>query len=1062
MKRLPPPRTYKFFTVIILLIAALFAVSCKQFTDDLEGFLNYWTNEARIVAFHAPTAVGQDSEGFVCLPSDADAVITFTVLNPQHYDLLMPNPPATPPEKIISFPAASTQPIYNTDYTFTKVSNTELKLTFTKTFLEKMTTEQGINDLTPVITLYETTGRKFPDTYTKKIRCNTPPPAVENAVFMFDNQTASGGSKEYILCFNLPNCSGIHTDVNRIVIDGTPYNLNSGSYAITDSGGSTPANIATAVGTMKLQPTDSGASFDTTKPRSIYLKTGRKDGGAQKIYSITLKDEKGLSSQTVSLSTDAGKLAVPKAYDSYGTELPTTGTTELSVESGKNALITLKADQYIDNTSAGSGVKIQYDIHTSGTVYQPVKTDAAPVTIELPDSAGTGTTYTIKAKAQKTGDVDSDTVSWTVTVKTVPVVVIPIPGDLRSPWKQLQETVQDSTPTAPQIIKIKNTVTAINTTGSESTEIPVNRKVRIEAESGTATINAASDAADPTKQRRIFTVKNGGDVTLANLTLTGGYTDTYGGGIFIEESNAKCTLQDVNINNCVQSASSGGNYGGGAIGVSSGTLTMTSCEIKNCTAESAGAIKITGGKAELDEVTIDHCTGTHTTSTLLGAGGIFCRAELIIKNSTIQNCTGSAFCLCGENTEMPELSLINTTVKHNSVRSRISANNSFSKHITLYVSGSTKIADELYISDPISLKDKISIMIDGALSESTVASLSFNETTSPSGYKAGRVILTGSGSLVQDNHTKFKVKDDKDGGKWGIGIDGKLGMPKQTLNASSMTANEQWKKLREAVANAADGGTITINGEIKATTAIVNKDAIEIKKKLTIKGGTNAVINGDKKIRDNIFKLISGNYKLTLENIHLKGASYAVIHIGANVGSGYNPELTINTGTIIEQETNMQRMTLSNYGGTIFMNGGTIKSNVATKQLIHQERGSFIMTGGSIISPEGTEALHLFRGECKISGTARIKKQTSSGAIEDGGLIFLNNDDPYGRAELEINSNLNNAFKAVIEPKTYTETAPNSQVLTGSGVNSHHNKFTVKPNGTENWRIKNDGTLEKD
>ena len=100
-----------------------------------------------------------------------------------------------------------------------------------------------------------------------------------------------------------------------------------------------------------------------------------------------------------------------------------------------------------------------------------------------------------------------------------------------------------------------------------------------------------------------------------------------------------------------------------------------------------------------------------------------------------------------------------------------------------------------------------------------------------------------------------------------------------------------WKLLREVVRIADNNAVITINGEIKATTANDNKGEIVINKNLTIKGKTGASSDKLNAItQSRIFKVNTGN-TLTLENITLKNGE------ADNGGGVYNEGTLIMKGS---------------------------------------------------------------------------------------------------------------------------------------------------------------------
>jgi len=96
-----------------------------------------------------------------------------------------------------------------------------------------------------------------------------------------------------------------------------------------------------------------------------------------------------------------------------------------------------------------------------------------------------------------------------------------------------------------------------------------------------------------------------------------------------------------------------------------------------------------------------------------------------------------------------------------------------------------------------------------------------------------------------------------------------------TINGAA-GPNEAWKKLRKAVNEAPAGGTIVINGEIKATNDADNNGEILVNKNLTIKPKNNAgVLDANKKAdgkpAHRIFKVYGAGVTLTLKDLTLTG-----------------------------------------------------------------------------------------------------------------------------------------------------------------------------------------------
>ena len=109
---------------------------------------------------------------------------------------------------------------------------------------------------------------------------------------------------------------------------------------------------------------------------------------------------------------------------------------------------------------------------------------------------------------------------------------------------------------------------------------------------------------------RLFDVRSGGDLSLDDLTLTGGDGDVYGGGAVYVASGGALTATDV-----VFDDNTVGNTNGGAI-FSQGTTTLNRVAVTNSTSGGAGG----GISATAGTLTIDNSTISGNTSLYDGAG----------------------------------------------------------------------------------------------------------------------------------------------------------------------------------------------------------------------------------------------------------------------------------------------------------------------------------------------------------------------------------------------------------------------------------------------------------
>ena len=241
-----------------------------------------------------------------------------------------------------------------------------------------------------------------------------------------------------------------------------------------------------------------------------------------------------------------------------------------------------------------------------------------------------------------------------------------------------------------------------------------------------------------------------------------------------------------------------------------------------------------------------------------------------------------------------------------------------------------------------------------------------------------------------------------------------------------------WKKLKQAVEGAQEGGVITVMGNVKATNALGNNGAISVrKKKITIRkgGGITCELNANKntgsKPKHRIFTVENGG-ELTLENITLTGGIATGTTLEEKYGGGIlvkeggkaklknctikkceadkfgggicsEGELTLDGGTIGGSSADANE---AQYGGAICVRESgsvSMKSGFLTANKVSALGGgvyvdnsaSFKMDGGEIKTNEATSGgggVYAKSGTFTLSGDASIESNTGGG---NGGGIYV-------------------------------------------------------------------------
>lgn len=276
-------------TIAAVLAAALLMATCKQFIDDPEEFLSYWSSEVVPINFSINESSQKSNDGALCIPSANDVTLTIKLRNPKNFTLVMPTSSADA-GKVIDFPGLSTHPVYGTDYTLDLTANDTLKLTYKQAFLQAHEWSNGA--IGPEITLISTDGRIFSRKFSLNIEANTPPPEISDITIAKDGE-------HYVLCFKVQDTDmgttiageNLHNDLGLVITkEGEepkkiPLPIGSPGFAVVPADGLLPSAL------QIIDPVPSGIW-------KVCFKTGTKltESTLPQKYTVRLIDRKGLSS----------------------------------------------------------------------------------------------------------------------------------------------------------------------------------------------------------------------------------------------------------------------------------------------------------------------------------------------------------------------------------------------------------------------------------------------------------------------------------------------------------------------------------------------------------------------------------------------------------------------------------------------------------------------------------------------------------------------------------------------------------------------------------------------
>ena len=357
----------------------------------------------------------------------------------------------------------------------------------------------------------------------------------------------------------------------------------------------------------------------------------------------------------------------------------------------------------------------------------------------------------------------------------------------------------------------------------------------------------------------------GGALTMTECDVTDNQTGANGGGLCAMGTLAmeKCTLNTNKVNHNYAS-------GGGAVFVyTNGTHTMKNCTLTGNEAEKGDG----GGIYTMGTLTMEDCTLTGNTTKHGLGGGIYTKSTLI----KMTGCT---------------LTSNEATNNGNGGGVYVAGSGTFKMEGTACITPSTEADEDKMGKNDVYLEHSKTINIDDVLTHTGIVA---RITVGNAQYNTGTKVLDGTPKLLNSEHTKFTVTPGGTPQKnWKVNNQGRLEM-KPGGGSSGKTINgadaDAWKQLKEAVANAAADSTITILGEITATSAGTGDNAnwgeITITRNITIKGNNknNDILNANKttsgKAAHRIF-VVKNGATLTLKNLKLKnGKAPSGAHGGA-------------------------------------------------------------------------------------------------------------------------------------------------------------------------------------
>ena len=1017
----------KAFIILTGILFTLLFATCKQFTADIDDYLSRWSSEAYITDSSIKAVLQNDLNSIPSVPSAEDVSVTFKLKNPKSFSLDLP-PAADPAKKVVVFEHLTQAPKAGTDYTLTQSEDRQsLTLTYKASFLKAH--EWGAQDLSSTLSLYAADGRPFKQTYTLKLKANTPPPLP-----VFTVAKTAGTSAYYVLCIRVPEMDKkvqgsklLHKDITRIEVNGTPYpfsvNEAENKFEKPESG-----LFITHSAVEKLNEPDAD-DVPADSSWVLYYKTDVevKAGAAKKDYTIKLIDEKGLVSGIVNASTKPNKAETEIVRITKGTEISGSGSSE--------------SDPTIIGTDS-KGATLSVSSATGNTTVHCTCTDTSdgsvtryngnPVTVPLPLNGAGEKKYKLEYYTDGEGFAATpvQTVYYKVVKRhTVTFNVVGGNGSLEGKYGSDQQTATTSpvTLTVPHGYSVTFTATPTDTTHYKVGDWTCTPSEGFTGASGQS--NASLTVTTDTTVSVQFVQLNA--LTLSMLKIHG--KDASAGSVTLSYSITQVGKDDISL------AFSG--YSTIPFTVTSSSplpLNLTPGTPQSITINVAASpgnypawsktVSIT--RAKNDKAKLQSFTLNGETKTADANGDFASEYEVASETATVAGftfaagSTGATASVSPEgNVSIPEDTGETFTITVKAQDGTVKQTIPFTVKRKKYkVDYSVEIVD----GGP---EGTIEAGESGQTKSGTVwvahgASVTFTGRVPTIGWKvAGWTGATATSSYTTkatlSNVTEPKTVTVK-------------------FYQSDIKSPATWRDLARAVKSAPADAVITIYDEIKATAAVGDKGIINIEegKKLTIKGnGSSAVLNADGK--SGIFDVSD---ILTLENITLKNGKQPSGHLG---GAGVYVNLK---GTLIMKGSSaITGCSAANYGGGVYVSGGTFEMHDTSAIT-----GCTASKGGGVYVSGGT---------FKMKGSAIVTPSTSGDTDKPG------KNDVYlatGKT-ITVDGTLSNNPAARITPENYDM---GKQVLSGAPelLSSEHGKFTVTPKdlggGTkQQWQVGSKGEL---
>ena len=569
-----------FFTRIIkitnVLLLTAFTLSCQLFENDVNDFMEKYTETAGIEQHDLSENTYPDSYGHSCINSKKDLEVTLYMRNPKRFDL-------TP---IVDFPSLSSE-ISRENIHIEQTSFDTIKLLIPQEFL--VAADEGKNITTSYVLNEPMSGRIFAG-YEIPLYCNSIPPKVEVPTII------NNAGSNFVLAFDMPSTEELalrHKDIIAIQINNSKYPLTineDGSYTFASPNfTNTPSDSYIFINGKDFTQTANSVYFNTSDP----FIQGDKD------YTIGLLDSAGLI-ETVFTSTSISRLSMPTITDMDGYNYQNNSNEMVSGSTTEPFELTLTPPDRDHKGNSVADTTLHYTVYKGTSMVAAVYNEGV-TTIPKTLSLGPGT-YFIEAYATKTNYEQSPIYRVTFRIVDNAIFVSETGSDITGdgtrefPFETLNKAMADidirnmtnanvtvyldGTIRGAADISATNTrsITLAKKTGSESAVIDAQAggsALKLTTSVPVIIKNITITGGSATNGGGIYVTSNSSLKLHSNVTITGNNASADGGGIYIESSGEVTILSGSTITGNTVGGNGGGIYDSGSLSIS-GVITINS------------------------------------------------------------------------------------------------------------------------------------------------------------------------------------------------------------------------------------------------------------------------------------------------------------------------------------------------------------------------------------------------------------------------------------------------------------------------------------------------------